>query len=65
MVVGSNPGRSVGIASSRVCLRGCDGSGHQADCEDDSMDHGRLIHLGVLDQNPTVRGSCPLLVGGN
>ncbi len=45
-VVRPHLGHSVGIASSRVGLRGGDGSGHQADGEDDSMDHGRLIHQG-------------------
>ncbi len=55
-VVGPYLGHAIGIASSRACLRGCDGSGHQANGEDDSMDHGRLIHLGVLDWDTTVTG---------
>ena len=60
-VVGPYLGHSVGVASRRSRLRGCDGSGHQANGEDDSMDHGRLIHQGVLDQISTVRAAGSLL----
>jgi len=55
-VVGPYLGHSVRIAGGRSGLRGCDGSGHQADGKDDSMDHGRLIHQGVLDRVSTVSG---------
>ena len=55
-VVGPYLGHAVGIASRRSRLRGCDGSGHQANGEDDSVDHGRLIHLGLMDCVSTVRG---------
>ena len=64
-VVRPHLGHSVGITSSRIGLRGCNGSGYQADGEDDSMDHGRLIHQGVLDQISTVRAAGSLLRLGN
>ena len=60
-VVGPYLGHSVGVASRRSRLRGCDGSDHQANGEDDSVDHGKLMHLGLMDHISTVRGQtgCP------